>query len=117
MGVTGTGETMATVRERGMVADLASIESVGATVVHVQEVAEASRELLDRALEAEVGKLVDEFGTLLPRSVVEAEFTTCVRSFESARIRLYVPVLSYRNARQALRQRAVLAAGRSKRAA
>ncbi len=64
-------------------------------------------ERLRRALESEVEKLVDEFGAVLPPSVVESEFAVCVRSFESARIRIYVPVLSYRNARQALRQRAI----------
>ena len=62
---------------------------------------------LERALTAELARLADEFGDALPEQLVVDEFTSCVRSFETARIRLYVPVLSYRNARQALRARAL----------
>lgn len=60
---------------------------------------------LDRALSSELARLEDEFGETLTDDVVHREFESCVRSFASARIRLYVPVLSYRNARQALRAR------------
>lgn len=62
---------------------------------------------LERALSVELTRLEDEFGAALTDDVVHQEFESCVRSFERARIRLYVPVLSYRNARQALRARAL----------
>lgn len=62
---------------------------------------------LERALSAELARLEDEFGDALTGDVVHEEFESCVRSFESARIRLYVPVLSYRNAREHLRARAL----------
>jgi len=62
---------------------------------------------LERALSAELARLEDEFGEALTDEVVQAEFESCVRSFASARIRLYVPVLSYRNAREHLRVRAL----------
>ncbi len=61
---------------------------------------------LERALSAELARLEAEFAEALSDDVVVEQFESCVRSFESARIRLYVPVLSYRNARQALRARA-----------
>ncbi len=95
----------------------AVMEASDATTGSIEDTLLARDERLLRALESEVHKLVDEFEPLLPRSVVEMEFTSCVRTFERARIRMYVPVLSYRNARQALRQMAVEVARKAKRAA
>ncbi len=95
----------------------AVMERSDAAMGSIEDTPLARDERLLRALESEVHKLVDEFEPLLPRSVVEMEFTSCVRTFDSARIRMYVPVLSYRNARQALRQMAIDVASKPKRAA
>ncbi len=66
------------------------------------------RARMEQALAAELEKLAGEFDPVLPHDIVLREFDACRSSFEAARIRMYVPVLVYRNARQALRTRALV---------
>ncbi len=58
-----------------------------------------------RKLDGELVRLITEFGDSVDDQTIRQVFEASLEPFRGARIQLFVPILSYRQAREALRTR------------
>lgn len=56
-------------------------------------------------LDGELVRLLTEFGEAVDHHTIRSVFEASLEPFRGARIQLFVPILSYRHAREALRSR------------